>query len=181
MKSQLQAHLKDEKITWAVIDENELAGQDRQHLFECRLCRRKVEQFKKELQGFGVNAMSTVPPLTKRITLPGEELNPVNNKSSWFQSFGTVAMAGLVLFIYFLVMESPTPRYTPLQSPGISMEDELLMDEIFEMVENPLSDELYEITGDNGGFDEEFLEFVVPDIQEDFQSKYIIQGGMKKC
>jgi len=181
MKSQIQAHLKDEKIIRAIIDENELAGEERQHLFECQLCSKKVEQFKEELQEFGENARSTVPPLTKRIALPSEEPNPANNKSSWFQSFGAVAMAGLVLFFYFLVMESTSPRHTPLQSPGISMEDELLMDEIFEMVENPLSDELYEITGDNGGFDEEFLEFVIPNIQEDLQSKYVIQGGMKKC
>jgi len=74
-----------------------------------------------------------------------------------------------------------SPVYTPLQSPGISLEDEYLMDEISEMVENPLSDELYEITGENGGFNEDFLQFVVPDIQEDFQSNTIIQGGMKKC
>jgi hypothetical protein len=31
-----------------------------------------------------------------------------------------------------------------------------------------------EITGDNGnGFDEDFLEFVVPDILDDFQSEFI--------
>jgi len=55
------------------------------------------------------------------------------------------------------------------------------MEEISEMVENPLSESLYEITGNNGGFDEDFFEFMVPDIQEDFQSKYFIQGGIKQC
>ena len=181
MKSQIQAHLKEEKIIWAVIDENELAGEDRQHLLECQLCSRKVEQFKEELQGFGENARSTVPVLTKVITLPRKKPNTENHKSSWLPSFGAVAMAGLILFFYFLGIESMSPVYTPLQSPGISLEDEYLMDEISEMVENPLSDELYEITGENGGFNEDFLQFVVPDIQEDFQSNTIIQGGMKKC
>ena len=55
------------------------------------------------------------------------------------------------------------------------------MQEIFEMVENPLSDEMYEIIGDNGYFDEEFFEFVVPDFQEDFQSERFIHGGIKQC
>jgi hypothetical protein len=90
-------------------------------------------------------------------------------------------MAGLVLFVYFLGVESMSPRFTPLQSLEIVLEDEYLMDEIFEMVENPLSAELYNITGDNGGFDEEFLQYVVPDIEEDFQSKHFTQGGIKQC
>ncbi len=90
-------------------------------------------------------------------------------------------MAGLVLFFYFLGMEAMSPRLPVLLSPEIVLEDEYLMEEIFEMVENPFSDVLYEIIGDNGGFDEEFLQFVVPDVQEDFQSKLFIQGGIKQC
>ncbi len=74
-----------------------------------------------------------------------------------------------------------SPQLTALQSYETLLEDEYLMEEIFEMVENPLSDELYRLTGDNGGFDDDFLQFVVPDIQEDFQSKHFIQGGIKQC
>jgi hypothetical protein len=181
MKSQNQAHLNEEQIIRAVIDQKELAGADRQHLLECRLCNKKVAWFKDELQELGENAGLSVPPLTKNITLPREELTPVSHKSSWLPSFGVAAMAGLVLFFYFLGIESMSPRLTPFQSSEALVEDEYLMEEIFQMVENPLSDELYEITGDNGGFDEEFLQFVVPDIQDDFQSENFIQGGIKQC
>ncbi len=181
MKPQNQAHLNEEQITWAVIDEKELTGEDRQHLLECQLCNRKVEQFKSELQELGENARLSVPPLTKNIMLPSEEVTPASSKSSWLPTFGAAAMAGLVLFFYFLGMESMSPRLPALQSPEIVLEDEYLMEEIFEMVENPFSDVLYEIIGDNGGFDEEFLQFVVPDVQEDFQSKLFIQGGIKQC
>ena len=181
MKSQNQAHLNEEQITWAVIDEKELTGEDRQHLLECQLCNRKVEQFKSELQELGENARLSVPALTKNVTLPREEVNPASYKSSWLPTFGAAAMAGLVLFFYFLGMEAMSPRLPVLLSPEIVLEDEYLMDEIFEMVENPFSDVLYEIIGDNGGFDEEFLQFVVPDVQEDFQSKLFIQGGIKQC
>ena len=181
MKSQNQAHLNEEQIILEVIDEEELAGADRQHLLECRLCNKKVAWFRDELQELGENAGLSVPPMTKNITLPREELTPVSHKSSWLPFFGVTAMAGLVLFFYFLGMESMSPRLTPFQSSEALLEDEYLMEEIFQMVENPLSDELYEITGDNGGFDEEFLQFVVPDIQEDFQSENFIQGGIKQC
>ena len=78
------------------------------------------------------------------------------------------------------------------------------MREIAELVEVPLPEDVYAITGDNGtgftedlyeisgdngtdaaenmdeitgdngnGFDEDFLEFVVPDILDDFQSEFI--------
>ena len=56
------------------------------------------------------------------------------------------------------------------------------MQEIADLVEDPLSDEMYEITGeDNAGFEDGFIEFVVPDTQDDFQSELIIQGGIKRC
>ena len=182
MKSQNQAHLREEQIIWAVIDEKELAGEDRQHLLECQLCNNKVASFREELQGLGEKAMVSVPPLTKNIILPSGESTPESYRSRWLPSFGAAAMAGLVLFFYFLGMESTmSPRFIALQSPDIPMEDEYLMEEISEMVENPLSDALYLITGDNGGFDEDFLEFVVPDIQEDYQSSYFIEGGIKQC
>ena len=181
MKSQNQIHLNDDMIVRAVIDDKELTGKQRQHFLECRFCYKKVEQLKSELQEFGENTRLSAPSLTKNIILPSDEPNQTSYKSSWLPSFGAVVMAGLVLFFYFLGMEARFSKFTPLQSPEISLEDENLMEEIFEMVENPLSDVLYEITGDNGGFDEEFLQFVVPDVQEDFQSKFFIQGGIKQC
>lgn len=181
MKSQNQAHLNEEQIIRAVIDENELAGEDRQHILECQPCSRKVKEFQNELQGFGESARMSVPPLRKNITLPQEEESSASYKSRWLPSFGAAAMAGLALFLYFLSVESTPQRFIALQSSEAMLEDEYLMEEIFEMVENPLSDVLYDITGENGGFDDEFLQFVVPDVQEDFQSKYFIQGGIKQC
>ena len=90
-------------------------------------------------------------------------------------------MACLVLFFYFLGMESMSPRLTPYQSTNALVEDEYLMEEISEMVENPLPETLYEITGDNEVFDDDFFQFMVPDIQEDLQSEYLIQGGITLC
>ena len=181
MKPQNQAHLQEEQIIRAVIDEQELDGADRQHILKCRVCREKIAWFKDKLEELGENAVLAVPPLKKNITLPSEELTPASNKSGWLPTFGVAAMACLALFFYFLGMESMEPGLTPYQGAELLLEDEYLMEEIFEMVENPLSDTLYEITGDSEGFDEDFLQFIVPDIQEDSQSKYFIQGGIKQC
>ena len=183
MKVQNQAHLQEEQILWAVIDEKELAGDDQQHLLECPVCKRKVEQFRGELQEFGQKAWQAVPPFSRTVRLPSEKPATVSHNAGWLPFFGTAAMAGLLVFFYFMGMETMAPtKLTTLQSQESLLEDESLMQEISDMVDNPLHEELYELTGENGvGFDEDFLEFVVPDIQDDFQSEIIIQGGIKRC
>jgi hypothetical protein len=181
MKSQNQSHLNEEQIIRAVIDEKDLTGEDRQHFMNCQLCTSKVALFKDDLQELGDNARVSVPSLRKNISLPGDEETALSYKSRWLPSFGVAVMAGLVLFFYVLGLETMSPKFIALQSPEDLLEDEYLMEDILEMVENPLSESIYEITGVNGGFDEEFLQFVVPDVQYDFQSKLFIHGGIKQC
>ena len=81
-------------------------------------------------------------------------------------------MAGLLVFFYFMGTKTMIPsEFATLQSQESLLEDESLMRQISEMVENPLSEDMYEISGENGiWFDDDFLQFVVPDIQDDFQS-----------
>jgi len=92
-------------------------------------------------------------------------------------------MAGFVVFFYFMTMETMLPtKSASLQSQESLLEDESLMREISEMVEYPLSQDMYEIYGNNGiGFDDDFLQFIVPDTEEDFQSELITRGGIKRC
>jgi hypothetical protein len=181
MKLKNNAHLNEELISRAVIDAQELDGEERQHLLTCGVCSAKVEQIKNELQEFGESIFSAVPPPKKNVILPLEGSAPADHKPNWLPTFGVTAMAGLALFFYFLGMESMAPKMSPYQSTEMVLEDEYLMQEISEMVENPLPETLYEISGDTGDFDEDFFQFMVPDIQEDIQSNYLIQGGTKQC
>jgi hypothetical protein len=183
MKEQNSAHLQEEQILWAVIDEKELSGDDQQHLLECPVCKRKIERFRDELQELGQKAWQAVPPFSRTVRLPSEKPATVSHNAGWLPFFGAAAMAGLLVFFYFMGMETMAPtKLTTLQSQESLLEDESLMREISEMVEYPLSKYIYEITGENGvGFDEDFLQFVVPDIQDDFQSEIIIQGGTIRC
>lgn len=181
MKLPEQQHLNEDQILWAVIDEGELPEEVRDHLMECQVCNERISNIRDELHGFGENAVLSVPALTKKITLPHDESGQLSKGASWLPSFGVAVMAGLVLFFYFLGMESMNPGRTPLLNTATVFEDEYLMEEIFEIVENPLFGSGFEINGENSGFNDEFLEFIVPDIQEDYQSQYLIQGGLKQC
>jgi len=170
MKKLKDGHLLEEQIIRAVVDEKELSEEGQNHLVECRQCLRRVEQFKARMQEFGARAELFVPPLTKTMRLPQAEPLKTKYGSRWIPFAGAVAMAGIVLFFYFLGMDAMSPQMATVQSTEKLLEDEYLMREISDMVENPLPDDLYEITGDAAGFDDEFLQFVVPDFQEDFQS-----------
>jgi hypothetical protein len=170
MSAQNDIHLNDEQLIWAVIDEKELTVEDRRHLQECVICNEKVTSFRAELQGFGEYARTSVPPLSKDMVLPQVEQTSASGMLDWFPSFSAAVMTGLILFVYFLGIEATSPRLPDYQAPEDLLTEEYLMDEIFEMVENPLSNELYQLVGENDGFDDEFLQFVIPDIQDDFQS-----------
>ncbi|KPK00422.1 MAG: hypothetical protein AMJ60_01465 [Desulfobacterales bacterium SG8_35] len=172
MKAQKYVHLQEEQVLWAIIDEEDLAGDDRKHLRECPDCRRKVERFRDELHEFGQKARQSVPPFSGTVRLPGEKPAPVSHDAGWLSFFGATAMVGLVVFFSVMGMESMAPgNLLTLQNQESLLEDEFLMREISDMVESPLSDDMYEISGENGiGFDDDFLQFVVPDIQDDFQS-----------
>jgi hypothetical protein len=167
MKVQDQKHLPEKQILWAVIDEKELSGEEQQHLAGCPLCRNKVGQFKEELQLFGQKANQAVPPFSKPVKLPDEKPVNVSHNAGWLPFFGAAAMVSFVVFFYFMGMKTmPTTNLATLQNQESLLEDESLMREISEMVEYPLPD---------------FLQFVVPDIQNDFQSEIINQGGVKQC
>jgi hypothetical protein len=183
MKVQDQKHLPEKQILWAVIDEKELSGEEQQHLAGCPLCRNKVGQFKEELQLFGQKANQAVPPFSKPVKLPDEKPVNVSHNAGWLPFFGAAAMVSFVVFFYFMGMKTmPTTNLATLQNQESLLEDESLMREISEMVEYPLPESLYELTGDSEvGFEEDFLQFVVPDIQNDFQSEIINQGGVKQC
>lgn len=219
MKAQNHVHLQEEQILWAIIDEKELAGDCQQHLLECPACRRKAEHFRDELQELGQKARQAVPPFSRPVRLPAGKPAAVIRHSGWLPFFGTAAVAGLLVFFYFMGMETMAPtQLTTLQSPESLREDESLMREISQILDVSLPEDLYAIGGDNGtgftaglyettgdngtgvaediyeisgdngtedlydditgdngtGFDEDFLEFVVPGMQDDFQSELII-------
>lgn len=172
MKEQSHVHLQEDQIIWAVIDEKELGTDVLKHLLACPACRGKVEQFKSDLHEFGRRAEQAVPPFSRTIKLPSKKQAAVSHNAGWLPFFGATAMASLVVFFYVMGMGTVYPgKLITGQGQEMFLEDESLMREISEMVEYPLSDDMYEITGENGdALDEDFMQFIIPEMQDDFQS-----------
>ena len=182
MKAREEQHLQRIQIQQAVIDENDLGASARQHLQQCPVCRKAVAQFLQEMQKFGEQAVQAVPPISRPVRLPAARVARAGYTGGWLPFFGATAMAGFVVFFYFMGLQTgPVVGPGPLPGQEGLLEDETLMREISEMVEDPLSEDLYEIYGKSGnGFDDDFLHFVVPDTEEDYQSELTIQGVKKR-
>jgi len=166
-------HLQDEQILWAIIDKTELGEEVQQHLLSCQHCKGKVARFNDDLQEFGDNARQAVPPCSRTVKLPAVKPSRSVFNGGWLPFFGAAAMAGLVVFFYFMGLHPVTPvQLSTLQGTESLLEDEVLMREISALVESPLSGDVYEIIGEESGtdYDEDFLDFIVPDIQDDLQS-----------
>ena len=175
MKERNKFHLDDEQISRAVVDETDLDNDWRRHLAECQICREQVDRLRSDLLLLGEYAGTTVPPMTKHVFLPVEEPAKGGRGFSWLPSFAAAVMAGVVLFVYFLGIETTLRKMPEVTGPDVwniefTLEDEDLMDEIFQMVEYPMPEEMYEITGDSSADFDEFMQFVIPDEQDEFQS-----------
>ena len=172
MKKPEEHHLRSSEINLAAVDDNGLAGRAGQHLRQCPACRAAVARLREDLLEFGERTADAVPRQTRPVRLPAARTAASPYGNGWLSFFGAAAMAGFALFIYFMGLQTG-PVVGPGQLPGREalLEDEMLMREISEMVEYPLSGDLDEIYDEGGnGFDDDFLRFVVPDFEEDYQS-----------
>lgn len=151
MKGQNHAHLLEEQVLWAVIGEKELGGETQQHLRHCPACRQRVAQFHDGLEDFGLAARGAVPPFSRAIRLPAEKPAAASSKAGWLPFFGAAAMAGLLVFFYFIGMETMAPdRLITQQGQESLLAEESLMREIAELAETPLPADMYAMAGDKG-------------------------------
>ena len=175
MKEPINSHLDDEQISRAIVDETDLDGECRRHLAGCPACRDQVDKLKGDLFVLGEYAGTAVPPMRKPVVLPVEKPAAAGRGLNWLPSFAAAFMTGVVLFVYFLGIETAPRKMPEVAGPDVrniefTLEDEDLMDEIFQMVEYPMPELMYEITGEGSADFDEFLQFVIPDEQDDFQS-----------
>ena len=163
-----RSHLTDDQILQAVVDEEELSLPIREHLSTCFQCRDAKKRFEEELSKVGHMARRSVPIASQRISLPDEE--PRRHKS-WFWGWrgwaGAALAAGLVILsVWWSPVFRPVPEDSRDMLAEETWEGEAFMAEISVLVENALPPEYLVISGESDpGFDEVFMQFVVPSIE----------------
>jgi hypothetical protein len=176
-------HLREEQFIGAVVDKHDISLEMQAHLKECRSCREQLISLQETIDLLGEKAGMNVPVLTRQVRLPVEE-EPVfgNRLTGWIPSLGVAAAIVLAFFIFYRTLPDQSTIQDQLTAQKDYVEDELLMFEIGELVENALPEAYSEISGGiTFDFDNEFLQFVVPDAIDDTQSYNHSEGGLKQC
>jgi len=172
-------HFNEEQICKAIIDESQLLPSENEHLSDCAECRTAVESFEKDLKLLGQTAERFVPIPRKRMVL--HEKAGKNFLWGWRTAF-TVA---ITILFFVITMHSDSMKLlfhnkTDIADSELYSED-ILMTEVNNLVENSLPAKyLFVSEEDNTDYDEDFIDFVVPSIDEDVLSSKE-NGGNISC
>ena len=184
MSSDKGLHLDEDQLLRAVVDEAELPPPLQEHLSTCPQCRAAKERFEQNLARLGQMAERCAPSPRKCVSLPVEKPRiSIGWSWDWRAYFGVAVAVALMIVI---VWWSAPFRTTPEDRGDIlaleMREADRVMTEISMLVENALPPVYLDICGTSDpGFDEEFMQFIVPSIESEAVSYYSGKGGVVLC
>lgn len=169
------SHLNEEQIYKAIIDESQLLPSESEHLSDCPECRTAVESFQNDLKLIGQTAERFVP-LPKRRKILYEK----TGKNSLF-GWGTSFAAAITILFFVITMHSDSMKLifdnkTDNTNSALYSED-ILMTQVNNLIENPLPAKYLFISDeDNTYYDEDFIDFVVPSVDDEVLSSTEMKG-----
>lgn len=169
------SHLNEEQIYKAIIDESQLLPSENEHLSDCPECRTAVESFQNDLKLIGQTAERFVP-LPKRRKILYEK----TGKNSLF-GWGTSFAAAITILFFVITMHSDSMKLifdnkTDITNSALYSED-ILMTQVNNLIENPLPAKYLFISDeDNTDYDEGFIDFVVPSVDDEVLSSTEMKG-----
>jgi len=177
-------HPDEEQLIRAIVDEAKLPDSLREHLSLCPRCRAGIKKIERDLNNLGQKARQLAPATHRKISLPVEEPSRIYRwLHDWRVSFGAIATAALVIFtIWFSIPKTIIIEDTFGIMTEISWEDDDFMTEISALAENVLPQVYLDIIGESySSLDDEFIKFVVPDLETDSLSYSQRRKGVKLC
>lgn len=177
-------HLDEDELIWAVVGEAELPPTLQEHLSTCSRCRANQERLEQDLARLGQIAERFVPSPRRPVSLPLERPRRFIGRSWDWQAYVSAAAAVALVFIF--LWWSPMFRNTPGDKNNMVARDmeesERLMTEVSMLVENALPDVYLDISAESeSGLDEEFMQFVVPPVEDETLSYDPERRGALLC
>lgn len=184
MSSDRSSHLEDDQLLLAVVDEADLPQPLREHLSTCLQCREIKEQIGNDLIRLGQMAKRLSPSPRKGVSFPVEK--PLS--SSWWSWEWKVVLgvAAAAVFV-MLVMNGPAffktiPERSDIMRAQEMLEAEEFLQQISMLLENSLPQVYLDITGESDiEFDEEFMDFIVPTVENESLSYDSWGKGVELC
>ena len=172
------SHLSEEQIYKAIIDKSQLLPSENEHLSDCSECRTAVESFEKDLKLLGQTAERFVPLPKKRMVLHEK----IGKNFLWGRR--TSFAAAITILFFVITMHSDSMKLlfykTDIANSELYSED-ILMTEVNNLVENSLPAKYLFISDEeNTDYDEDFLDFIVPSVDDGVLSG-TEKGGYISC
>ncbi len=153
-------HLTEEQIITAVVDEEGLKEEQRRHLQTCPLCREERAALTSGLERLGQLAAHFTPAPQRRPAIPNREPRPLRFRGVAFATGFAAAL--LVALIWGPAFLSDSPRQMVAEFSEETAMTLFLVEDILE--ESALPDDYSDLVAvSEGYFDDEFMEFLVPD------------------
>ena len=167
MNDDQNVHLDEQRIIAALVDENDLAAQEREHLKVCPICSASRDQLSAQLHGLSDAAMRYTPEPRRRFALPeAEVLRGRSWAGRWYVGLAAAA-ACLVLVITLTLPHLFTGNLQPYGKLNLADEtaaDEMLIAATQDIEEDGLPASLQGIIPDTDPADDndDFLDFAAP-------------------
>ena len=165
-------HLNEDQIIRAVVDESELAASTRQHLDNCNQCRAQKAHLEQNLERLGQAARQFAPLPRKRLNLKASQISPTIRWSWNWKTALVTTMAAAALFIIMWWASQGREMFDTSGRENVIADDakasESLMTEVNILSENALPQAYMDIAVETElEFNEEFINFIAPLIEDD--------------
>ncbi|MDY7033572.1 MAG: hypothetical protein SVY10_16895 [Thermodesulfobacteriota bacterium] len=153
-------HLTEDQLIRAVVDGDDLSRSLQDHLLECEFCCAEKERLEYQLSRLGRMAKSLTPLPGKRVKLPAETSSSKTWSQAWLRR--SFLAAGVAAAMTITLMWWRTPNTISPNGDKAQWTWEIFQEEY----SLPLT--YFDIAGESiSGINEEFMDFVIPDIQNE--------------
>ena len=168
----------------AVMNEEDLPLRVRAHLSMCSECRDKRDALTQDLMRLGQTAERMAPLPQRKVTIFTEDAGSPKWWPWGLRRGFIVTMAAVVVVMVFslsiLLIRTSENRMARLQQE--IWEDQILMTEIRSLEDNALPPFVWDVSAEsNLAFDEDFMRFVVPVLDNETLSKVLATRGTLLC
>ena len=160
-------HIPEDRIIQIVADGRGAAPDEQVHLDRCGHCRNMMAELAGDLSLLRQQAARAAPDPERRFVLPAAQpATPRLRRWGWAAA-GTALSAVLLVMVILAGREGGLPGLSPQTQTTVQWEDPELV-KINMLAENALPDVYLDLSESlDGGYDEGFIDFLIPPLDDD--------------